>query len=128
MQIKITYSHLILGISIKEDWSKKQLSYLGVQRAYEAIGKDVDVADFQKFLDLQDAHVNELEFKFILNGGEILEKSAHKKEVRMPWGKHRGQKISDIPLGYLSWVTGLPDYGKIKWNIRKEIDKQLNKS
>lgn len=24
--------------------------------------------------------------------------------MRMPWGKHRGQRLCDVPLGYLAWL------------------------
>lgn len=121
----INYELLLLGISIKEDWGKVQLRCLGVDRAYEAIGKEVDVADFQRFLDLQDSHVNELEFRCILNGGEIIQKSARKKGVRMPFGKYKGQKISDIPVSYLEWLKTIPNYKLIKIGVRREIDKSI---
>jgi uncharacterized protein (DUF3820 family) len=25
---------------------------------------------------------------------------------RMPFGKHRGERLSDIPVGYLDWLIG----------------------
>lgn len=28
-------------------------------------------------------------------------------EYKMPFGKHRGEKLSDIPIGYLDWLLGI---------------------
>lgn len=128
--MKITYSHLLLGISINEDWSKEQLNCLGVEQAYEAIGSDVGVPEFQEFLDLQDKHISESEFKRILNGGETINKSnfgTPKKHV-MLWGKYKGEQIKNIPVSYLSWLTTIPNYMKLKKNLRIVIEYHLNKA
>lgn len=127
----INYSHLLLGISINEDWSKAQLNCLGVERAGEAIGKEVGVSEFQEFLDLQDKHISESEFKRILNGGETINRSiagTQKRSGTMPWGKYKGQQIKDIPISYLSWLTTLPNYKGIKKNTRTVIEYEIQKS
>ena len=25
--------------------------------------------------------------------------------MRMPWGKHRGEDVEDLPTGYLQWIA-----------------------
>lgn len=127
----INYNLLLLGISINEDWSKEQLNCLGVERAYEAIGKDVGVAEFQEFLDLQDKHISESEFKRILNGGETRERvisGTQKSEIKMIWGKHKGERISDIPINYLEWLKTIPNYKTLKPKLRAAIERECNKS
>ena len=129
--MKINYELLLLGISINEDWSKAQLNCLGVERASEAIGKDVGVAEFQEFLDLQDKHISESEFKRILNGGETVEKSnfgTQKRSGRLPFGKYKGQDIKDIPINYLSWLTTITNYNRLKHNIRVLIEYHINQN
>ena len=127
----INYSHLLLGISINEDWSKAQLNCLGVERASEAIGKDVGVAEFQEFLDMQDKHISESEFKRILNGGETIEKSnfgTPTRSCRMIWGKYKNQEIKDIPISYLEWLKTIPNYKGLKPKLRAAIERECNKS
>jgi hypothetical protein len=38
---------------------------------------------------------------------EYLEKEApfEERELRMPWGKHQGKTIEEIPSGYLKWLA-----------------------
>src|SRR5262249_2316759 len=42
----------------------------------------------------------------------------------MPWGKHRGRKLTDLPTGYLKWVINAADIdawlvGQAKQELRK---------
>ena len=46
----------------------------------------------------------------------------------MPFGKHKGQRIADVPLDYLLWLDDQPDFRRSLWRylgserIQAEID------
>jgi uncharacterized protein (DUF3820 family) len=44
--------------------------------------------------------------------------------MRMPWGKHKGELIEDIPAGYLRWA--LDNAENLKDDLREEIENQLS--
>jgi hypothetical protein len=35
-------------------------------------------------------------------------------DIRLPWGKHRGALLSEIPLGYLAWLASECDDNRIR--------------
>jgi hypothetical protein len=41
----------------------------------------------------------------------------------MPWGKHRGQHVRDVPGGYLAWV--LEECDNVNWQLRDAIRAEL---
>lgn len=43
--------------------------------------------------------------------------------VLMPWGKHRGKSLSDVPGSYLFWV--LEECDKVQWTLRSAIEEEL---
>lgn len=43
-------------------------------------------------------------------------------DFKMPWGKHAGEKLRDIPMSYLDWLLGLADLNK---TIRKNVEGYL---
>ncbi len=46
--------------------------------------------------------------------------------ARMPFGKHKGRRITDVPLSYLSWVLGnLHDLDpRLRGVIRESLDRR----
>lgn len=47
--------------------------------------------------------------------------------TRMPWGKHRGQRLADIPVSYLTWVLTETDHIEpvLRRAIRAEVADRL---
>jgi len=43
--------------------------------------------------------------------------------IRMPFGKHKGQKICDLPNDYLEWLAKLPD---LKRQLAKAVADELH--
>jgi hypothetical protein len=46
-------------------------------------------------------------------------------ETVMPWGKHKGTKLEDIPAGYFLWLMEqpwLPDWPGLNTYIKKNAD------
>jgi hypothetical protein len=41
----------------------------------------------------------------------------------MPWGKHKGVDIADVPLSYLAWV--LEECDNVAWQLRDAIRREL---
>ncbi len=51
-------------------------------------------------------------------------------EIVMPWGKHKGKSLGDLPRGYLSWVLGCdaltPELERaVKGELRRRGEKHL---
>lgn len=44
--------------------------------------------------------------------------------MRMPWGKHAGQRLEDIPIGYLVWLVNECD---LKDALRNAVEKELRR-
>jgi hypothetical protein len=46
--------------------------------------------------------------------------------VRLPFGKHRGEQIRNVPVGYLDWVLGvdLTGYPNLEDNIKAYLKTQ----
>jgi hypothetical protein len=42
---------------------------------------------------------------------------------RMPFGCHKGKRLSDVPTNYLQWLTTLPD---LKPQLRRDIEAELS--
>jgi exodeoxyribonuclease X len=48
---------------------------------------------------------------------------AHRAGPRVPFGKHRGQKWSDVPLDYLGWITRQDDMSEdVKFTARHYLE------
>lgn len=45
-------------------------------------------------------------------------------EYRMPWGKHKGETLSNVPTSYLDWLLGKDDIPKV---MREEITAHLSR-
>jgi hypothetical protein len=43
--------------------------------------------------------------------------------MRMPFGKHRGENLSDLPDSYLEWLHGLDD---LRGRLRRAVDMEWN--
>ena len=35
---------------------------------------------------------------------------------RLPWGKHRGELLSEVPLGYLAWVASESSDSRVRYD------------
>ena len=47
----------------------------------------------------------------------------------MPFGKHRGEPISDLPSDYLFWLASLPDLRRpLKYAIEAEVNRRLHQA
>lgn len=58
---------------------------------------------------------------------QLLEWSSEPRYIkRMPFGKHRGELLSEVPFSYLSWLSGPGFDGDedVKFNARKEIERR----
>lgn len=44
-----------------------------------------------------------------------------KMPLEMPFGKHKGKKFTEIPIGYIDYMLGLPD---VDSNVRKALEMQ----
>jgi hypothetical protein len=42
----------------------------------------------------------------------LLKQSERVGEARMPFGKHKGTRIKEVPLSYLCWLLGLKQVGR----------------
>lgn len=43
----------------------------------------------------------------------------------MPWGKHKGERISDVPASYLDWLIGqdwIDEWPDVKAYIEQNLD------
>ncbi len=53
-----------------------------------------------------------------------------RNQLRMPFGKHKGQPLSSIDIGYLQWAVATFDDGSLKVQIENELEsrsqRQLN--
>jgi hypothetical protein len=47
-------------------------------------------------------------------------------ETKMPFGRHRGKPLSQVPLSYLAWA--LRDCEGISWQLRSEIRSIVEKA
>lgn len=62
-----------------------------------------------------------------VNTGINLEKVAPAKkdgESVMPFGKHKGKKMSEVDAGYLEWCVENFDNGKLKTSFKKELQRR----
>jgi hypothetical protein len=41
----------------------------------------------------------------------------------MPWGKHRGEDLADVPLSYLVWV--IEECDNVRYDLREAIKDQV---
>lgn len=49
----------------------------------------------------------------------------------MPFGKHKGQKLGDVPAGYLVWLSEQEDdgrYPKVREYIKKNLQHLVKES
>ena len=46
------------------------------------------------------------------------------EETKMPFGKHKGLPISEVPVKYLDWLIGEPWFEKFE-DLKKEIEEYL---
>lgn len=73
---------------------------------------------------LADCRTTRLVLKEIVRiSGRTLDQLADVKErevLSMPWGKHAGQLLHDMPAGYLDWLLTLPD---LEANLKRSVTK-----
>lgn len=64
-----------------------------------------------------------------LNLRQLAEKSAEPMEVEnMPMGKHKDQKLSDVPRSYLIWMLGNMDLDPdLKYSVNLALNNKKNK-
>ena len=64
-----------------------------------------------------------------LNLRALAEKSADPMEVEnMPMGKHKDQKLSEVPRSYLSWMIGNMDLDPdLKYSVNLALNNKKNK-
>lgn len=44
----------------------------------------------------------------------------------MPWGKHKGEELDDIPTGYLTWLLSQTDIDNTNPELAQEAQNQLD--
>jgi len=44
--------------------------------------------------------------------------------VTMPWGKHKGKPLSEVPQDYLDWLTDRELTEEFKQDVRRELDRR----
>ena len=56
-----------------------------------------------------------------------FEALAEASRYHMPFGKHRGKVLGEIPLGYLKWLHDLPELREpLKTNLLNELKRRRN--
>lgn len=45
-------------------------------------------------------------------------------DIRMPWGKHKGKKLSEVPLKYLEWIL---KENEERMKLFEEIEEEINR-
>ncbi len=54
-----------------------------------------------------------------------MPEAAWTDQSRMPWGKHKGEKLMDVPASYLLWLfeqTWIKDYPGLHAYLKKNED------
>ncbi len=46
---------------------------------------------------------------------------------QMPFGKHRGEKLGNVPAGYLMWlwdnnIVSVKNWNRVYWYIKENLD------
>lgn len=59
-----------------------------------------------------------------VRSGDVAQKRNRKPEARMPFGKHKGQPLSEIPAGYLEYMIQQPFRGKSQW-VKRAMENEL---
>jgi len=46
--------------------------------------------------------------------------------MKMPWGKHKGEEMDDLPASYLEWLLSETDVDKTNPRLAQEAQNQLD--
>lgn len=46
--------------------------------------------------------------------------------MKMPWGKHAGEELDDIPTSYLTWLLSNTDIDRTHPELAQEAQNQLD--
>lgn len=46
--------------------------------------------------------------------------------MKMPWGKHKGEPLEDVPSHYLTWLLSETDVDKTNPGLAQEAQNQLD--
>ena len=46
--------------------------------------------------------------------------------MKMPWGKHKGEELDDIPTSYLNWLLSYTDIDHTQPALAQECHNQID--
>jgi len=47
------------------------------------------------------------------------------KTAKMPWGKHKGKKIIELPYSYLKWLRGSEHFDHLSYDEKNAIKSRV---
>lgn len=102
----------------RPDLPKHHLQYLREYHEIEKKQAHRALDDVQVLYQVFQKMIDDLSYE------KVYELLHQKKKIRMPFGKHRGKVLKDVPKGYVNWLLENKVFDKIEnQELKKEFEK-----